>query len=431
MPVGAVVIAVSVFLPAHLATNLGLDLTMIGSAWALVRIIDLVVDPSLGMLMDRTTTSRGRYKPWILLVGGPALMGGSWALFDAAPGISAAYLVAALLLLYLGQSTLMMGQAAWAANLATDYNSRSRTFGAISVATVLGGVLVLTVPLIGSFAGRTEAQGVVAMGWLIIAIAPATILPAIIKVPEPIPSVPDAPIRIGDLIRLLRRPELVRLFFAQLTLTLGPGWMSALFLFFVTASRGLNAQDASILLLVYIVAGIAGAVTLSRLALRIGKHRTLMVAAVGFAASVTLMALTPRGSILYQIPLALWAGFAAAGFDLTIRAMLADVADDVRLESGRDHLSLIYALNSLANKLAFALSIGITFPLLSFIGFDPGAGASNTREAIRDLELVFVAGPIIFALTGAACMIGWRLDANRHASIRWALDERDAANRRL
>ncbi len=207
--------------------------------------------------------------------------------------------------------------------------------------------------------------------------------------------------------------------------------MSALFLFFVTASRGLNAQDASILLLVYIVAGIAGAVTLSRLALRIGKHRTLMVAAVGFAASVTLMALTPRGSILYQIPLALWAGFAAAGFDLTIRAMLADVADDVRLESGRDHLSLIYALNSLANKLAFALSIGITFPLLSFIGFDPGAGASNTREAIRDLELVFVAGPIIFALTGAACMIGWRLDANRHASIRWALDERDAANRRL
>jgi GPH family glycoside/pentoside/hexuronide:cation symporter len=50
----------------------------------------------------------------------------------------------------------------------------------------------------------------------------------------------------------------------------------------------------------------------------------------------------------------------------------------------------------------------------------------NTPEAIFSLEMAFIVGPIIFVMLGGACVIGWKLDAGKHADIRRQLDERDA-----
>lgn len=117
----------------------------------------------------------------------------------------------------------------------------------------------------------------------------------------------------------------------------------------------------------------------------------------------------------------------ALAFELSIRSMLADVADEVRLEQGRERLSLIYALNTLTTKLAAALAIGITFPLLDRVGYVAKEGAINTPEVITALGLIFVAGPIVFVLLGGACLIGWKMTAERHAAVRQKLDAQDAA----
>jgi Na+/melibiose symporter-like transporter len=98
----------------------------------------------------------------------------------------------------------------------------------------------------------------------------------------------------------------------------------------------------------------------------------------------------------------------------------------VRLAEGKARTSLIYALYSLAGKLANAFAIGLTFPLLQRLGYQPKLGLANSPEAIRSLGLTFVSGPIAFVILGAACMIGWRLTADRHAEIRTVLEARDA-----
>ena len=63
-------------------------------------------------------------------------------------------------------------------------------------------------------------------------------------------------------------------------------------------------------------------------------------------------------------------------------------------------------------------SLGLTYPFLAFMGFDPKEGAVNTPQAIHYLELIFVLGPIFFVMLGGACVIGWRLDAQRHSAVR-------------
>jgi len=150
-----------------------------------------------------------------------------------------------------------------------------------------------------------------------------------------------------------------------------------------------------------------------------------LAATTAYSLGLCTVLFTPYGSMWGNVPTMLWCGFVALAFELSIRSMLADVADEVRLEQGRERLSLIYALNTLSVKIAAALAIGITFPLLDRLGYVAKAGAKNTPEAISALGLVFVSGPIFFVLVGGACVLGWKMTAERHAKVREELDRLD------
>jgi len=78
-------------------------------------------------------------------------------------------------------------------------------------------------------------------------------------------------------------------------------------------------------------------------------------------------------------------------------------------------------------KIAGALSIGLTYTVLAVVGYDSHEGATNTSSAILGLQVVFLTGPVVFVTIGAACFFGYRLDHAAHAKIRAALDARDAA----
>jgi len=426
LPLWALAVAVAVYLPAHFASHLGVSLGVIGVAWAVVRFLDIAVDPVLGMVMDRTRTRFGRYRVW-LLIGAPILMVSTYALFLAPKGIGPAYLIGWLFVLYLGISIVTLGHLAWAANLATEYHQRSRVFGVVAGVGVIGAVAVLLIPIMASALGRSEAEGVQDMGWFIFWLTPFAVGLVCLRTPERItPARHGAHLNLKDFWALLIKPDLLRLVLAQMALTLGPGWMSALYLFFFTDARGYSSEQASILLLVYVVAGVAGAPATARLAMRFSKHRTLMMTSTAYSLGLCTILALPKASMAAGIPMMFWCGFMAAGFDLMIRAMLADVGDEVRLEQGQEQISLIYALNTLAAKIAAACAIILTFPLLGWLGYVATDGAVNTPEAIHSLELTFILGPIIFVMLGGACVLGWRLDADRHADIRRQLDERDA-----
>ncbi|WP_421933862.1 MFS transporter [Phenylobacterium sp.] len=426
LPLGALAVAVAVYLPPYFASHLGVSLTVVGSAWAIVRLLDIGVDPVLGLVMDRTRTRIGRYRFW-MIIGAPILMLATYALFQAPHGIGSLYLIGWLLIFYLGTSILGLGHSAWGANLSTEYHERSRLFGVVAALGVIGAVVVLLIPIGANALHRSTAEIVPDMGWFIFWLIPVSMAWMVFRTPERIaPETGHPQFRLRDYVSLLVKPDLLRLFLAQMALTLGPGWMSALYVFFFTDSRGFTPTQASALLLVYILAGIVGAPLTALIARRLSKHRTLMVTTTAYSLGLCMVLVVPKANVAAAIPVMFWCGFMAAGFDLMIRAMLADVGDEVRLEQGQERLSLIYALNSLAAKIASAFSIGLTFPLLARLGYKAAEGAVNTPSAIRSLEWAYIAGPIIFVMLGGACVVGWRLDADRHAQIRRDLDDRDA-----
>lgn len=427
LPIASLIVGMSIYLQPYIAEHLRVGLTMVGVSLGAVRLIDMPVDVLLGAVMDRTRTRFGRYRLW-LVVGAPILMLGVYMMFMARPGISPLYLMVWYFVMSLGMSITLLAHVAWGAVLAPRYHDRSRLFGVLAAVAPVGMILTLAIPIFTH--GGKEAQIVPTMGWaVILAIPLCTALTTWLN-PETVAKdmaagPPRAALR--EYLAVAIKPEVMRLFFGEMFIVIGTGWMTAVYLLFFRDSRGYDVQQSSILLGVYIISGIVGAPATAWIAGRLGKHRTLIAANIAYVAGLSTVLLIPKGNVLAGFPIMLWCGFMAAGFGLMTRSMAADAADVLRLEQGKTRVSLVYGLLTLAAKIAAALAALLSYPLLDFLGYHAVDGLKNSPEAILRLGEVFIIGPSLFVLLGSACFIGWKLDETRHEKVRAELDARDAA----
>ena len=425
IPIAALSLAISVHLPRYFASELGLALTVVGASFALVRFVDIPIDAGLGLAMDRTRTRFGRYRVWMAL-GAPILMFALYMLLSSPEGVGQGYLFGWLLVMYIGYSGVYLSHLAWAGRIAPTYKERSRVFGAITGLGVFGAMFVLLIPVYLTSQGSTDAESVRAMIWFIIGATGLSTLLVVVVSPEKIAKDQPTRFELKDYWALLTRPNILRLLAADLFVTLGPGWMAAIYLFYFTDSLGFTLAQSNLLLMIYIGAGFLGAPLAAWLANRISKHRALMVNTTVYSLGLVLLPTMPKGDFLIFSLVMFLVGAMAAGFTVMIRAITADIADEIRLESGREWMGLMYAMTTATSKLAAAGSILLTFSELAAVGYQAKAGTVNTPEAIRGLELAYIIGPIFFVMIAGACFIGYNLTAARHAEIRRQLDEQDA-----
>lgn len=425
LPAGALAVALTVFLTKYYAGPMGLGLTTVGLVFGIVRVFDAFIDPLLGAIMDHSRSRFGRYRLW-LAAGTPLLALGVYGLFEPMAGVTAVMLGAWLIVYYLGISVFVLSHVSWASVIAVDYGERARVYGAIQFFGVSGASLILFLPI---FLAHQKGGPVPAMGLVIAAGVLLAGLMTLLFTPEPIaPKTDEDHLSLRDYWAILTRWDVIRIGISDFCLTMGPGWMSAMYLFYFQDLRGFDQRGASILLLFYIAAGVFGAPTLTVLAQRLGKHITLMLAAAGYSASLLLVPFVPKGAIAIAAVLLFCQGFLASGFPLLDRAMMADVGDQIRLELSKRRVGLLFAIITTAQKVAGGLAITVSYLALSLIGYNPKPGAHNSPEAIAGLQWVYLTGPIFFVGLGAALFIGYKLNAQRHGEILKALAAREAMN---
>jgi len=421
-PVGALTTPLLVNLPKHYG-GLGISLFLVGTIFAAVRMLDIVVDPIVGMMMDRTRTRLGRYRVW-LLASAPILMLGTWMLFFAAPGVSPAYLFIWLGVMYVGFSILVLSQVSWGAVLATDYDERSKVYAVGSVIGVLGAVAVLIAPILLQ---RTGADAVHLMGWMIMIALPVTILIVAVATPESLRISPDSHrVSFRDFPALIKHHGMRRLLLADLLFTLGPAITSPLFLYFTQLLRGYTEGEAFLMLAVFSVAGLVGAPIWAWSAFKIGKHRSLMLAAVLYAVAQGSIPFIPADSFLIMLPAMFVAGAILSAFAFLVRAMVADVADEIRLDTGKDRIGVLYSLITSTAKIGTAGAVFLSLFLLGALGFNAEAGATNSPQALNGLLLIYTVPPVLMVLLAAFAVRGYSLSRERHEGIRQALAVKDA-----
>lgn len=427
LPLAGLGLPLVVYLPEYYASELGLSLTAVGTAFMAVRFLDMAFDPYIGGVMDRTRTRFGRFKLWFA-IGAPILMLASYMLFMAKPGVDTLYLWAWLLVVYAGVSIASLSQLAWAAVLSPQYDQRSRIYAWWQAGNVVGMILVLTLPallpaLFPALKAQAHVIGVQAMGWFIVILMPLTVGLALWKVPEPEVKSENKHSGIREYLALFKRPTVVRILFADLLIGTGPAITGALFFFFFERVKGFDKSQASLLLLVYFIGGLVGAPLWTWLSHKISKHKALAVSGFVYAGMTMCALAIPQGSMPVAALLMFLIGVPYAAGAFLLRAMMADIGDEERLASGVDRTGLLYAILAGTVKIGSAAAVGVTFPLLQALGFDPtGKGVD---AGLGSLAVLFAAVPAVMAVL--ASLLVWRfpLTPERHAEIRAALAARD------
>jgi Na+/melibiose symporter-like transporter len=425
LPLAAIGLPVVVHLPPYYAGTLGLDIAAVGLIFFIVRVIDVPLDPILGLLIDRSKSRFGRFRPW--MAGGALLLiVGVLAVFFAKPGISLLMAFGGLMLMYVGYSVLLVSHMAWGAVLSDDYHERSRIFGWWMAFNMVGMLVILGVPpLSAAVFGADRAGGIHAMGWIIAAAIVPTILLTLLTVPERASRSGEGHAHgWREIAAVVKLPLLRRILIVDLLASLAPGIAGALLLFFFEAARGYSPAQASLLLIPYFVAGLVAAPFWTMFARRTSKHQAILWAIGVYMVCQSGTLLIPRDNLaLASLGMAL-AGipYVAPGF--LLRAMLADFSDAETLRTGNEQTGLFYALLTAVQKLGYAIPVGLTYSLLGVIGFDPSLGTKNSESAIAALTFLFVVPPVTLAAIGGLMIRRWPITADTQARNAEALAAR-------
>lgn len=409
-----------VYLPRYYAAHLGISLLALGGAIAAVRLIDLLVDLLLGWLMDKTRTPMGRFKPWYLL-GMPVAVLAIYKVFNPPVDAAVHYLLVWYFVLYVAYSMLALSHFAWAGSLSGDYDERSRIFGWLVGVGVLGAVFTNFLPLItGGRVSPASSESVPTIGWIIIVSAVVLMPLAVLLAPERIaPVVKKDRLNLKDYLAVVTTPSMLRLVMADLFLVLGPATTGPIYVFFFHDAKGFSLKtQVPILLIPYMAAGVFGAPIWGRLAQRLGKHRTVQVACVCYAITQTVLMAIPARLFWPTFAGMFCVGFCASAFLLLVRAMVADVADQLRLETGQERSGVLYALVTMTQKFGTSITVSIIYPILAAVGYDPKETAHNTAHAIWGLEMCYLFAPILLVLVGGSFFFGYKLTAEKQKQIR-------------
>lgn len=423
-PMASAGLPLAVLLPAIYAQQYGLPLATLGLLFLLCRVWDAVTDPLIGALSDRTRTRFGRRKPWI--AAGSLVFGvTAFLLFFPQGQVTAWSLGAVLFFFYLGWSAIQIPFAAWTGELSSDYHERTRvqTFLHVSTAAALFATLLIPT-LLDQIHPGADVLKLSAMGVFVLATLAVSVPLALRSFPEPeAPPVSRHALGTRETLRaVLADGLLLRVLASDFAVSLGQGIRASLIVFYVSFVMGRPEWGAGLYLLQFLFGILAGPIWL-RIGQVLGKHRTAGIGEVAqVAINLALLLVTPEGFGLL-LALTIAQGLTQGSGNLMLRAIVADIADRQRLKTGRNVTGLYFSVFSLASKAATAAAIGIAFPLIAWLGFDPKV--ANGPEALAGLAAVFALGPAIAHAFSALLIFRFPLGEEAHAEVVAALARRD------
>ncbi len=427
LPAAMLGLPLLVYLPTFYAETVGIGLSAAGAILLFARLWDGVTDPLVGWLSDRTRTRFGRRRPW-LLAALPLVLVGAWLLFRPPEGAGAMHLLVWSFVVYLGWTMMQIPHQAWGAELSGDYAERARVTAARESCALLGVILAAALPALLPALGLAPAEAGAAAALGAIAVITVTLLPLTgailllsVREPPPRPTPPPGLARGWALMR--DNAPFRRLLLAYLVNGVANGLPSTLFLMFVAHRLQLDAQQG-VFLLVYFVAGLAGVPVALMGARRLGKHRAWCVAMLATCAAFVWAPLLGPGSMLPFALICLVTGL-GLGADLALPpAIQADVIDEDTAAGGEGRAGLYFALWGMATKLALALAVGIAFPLLDLVGFDPASAHAGEGMGGFALAGLYAWVPVLLKLAAVGLMWRFPLDAARQTQLRAVIRSR-------
>lgn len=423
-------IPVSLYLSFVYSRDYGLDLADIGIILMLARISDVITDPLVGYLSDRTESRWGKRKPW--LFGGAIVMAVSaWQLFAPSGGVTNWHLLIWSMLLWLGWTMINIPYFAWGAELSDDYNDRTRITGWRQAFGFAGNVSVLLIPTISGQLfgyGALPKEGLTIVGFMALVLLPLTVFIALWTVPEREVKRAVTPDLWHASKQMFANGSFMVLFIGFLLLSMGTTWSSALFMLFATFVVNIETQTQTILLGFYLVQLISLPAWMW-ISYRIGKKETWTLGAALYVLATPGYLMLGPGDVWQFVAVLACYGIASGNFAAISLSMKADLIEIASLRTGTHVAGSYMAVWSLGQKAFQALAVGIALPLVSLFGFDPKG--QNGPDELLALTLVLTLPPLLMYASSVIVIWRYPVDGPRLVRLREAFMRRNQRRARV
>lgn len=388
------------FLPAFFSDTIGLGLAATGALMMWIRLFDMVADPLVGWASDRFPTPFGLRRPW-MVASLPLIAFGTWHVFFASPGTGIVTIALWCAVMHLGYTLMVVPHGGWGLELSGDYHERTRIMGAKMWFAAAGMPLIVLLPAVLERLALADRAGQIAvMGWILILLAPASVLLVLSSIPEPRADHAAARCTVSPVRQfgaILTDPALVRILALYALVGGADASGAGTFVYFVERAIGLDRM-AGLLMLIQALAALVALPVWLIVSRRLGKQGTLALVFAWNAVLAPVALLLPAGNA-WMLAAFLCLRSLSWGADyMLLRALVADIAGRDERDERASRSGSYYALFNVTLKLAAGLGIGAALWTVSMAGFSPAG--PNDASALEAVRLVYAVPSCLAGLIG-------------------------------
>lgn len=417
-----------------LTTAAGVNPAAAGAIMMIATLIDAVAAPVIGHLSDDCMSAFGRRRPFIL-AGGLTLSITVVLLFTTVPIEGTAKLVYYMvftILLWVSYSTWYIPYTAFGAEIAVDYDSRTKLRVPAAIFNGLGNLLGMSAPML-ILAALMEGGMSLSGAWTgIAAIIGCVVLVTILltwmmtRGKELRPS--DEELReqkkqgfLSTYLKVLRLKPYKFLILSCISFMATYTLVMTDMLYYVTCVMQVSEAVQSQATMVFIFAIIILTPVISSVAIKIGKKQTVAICFTISAFFMILFRFTGVDSaVMLDLYLFLFAIGNSAYWTLAI-AIAYDMSEVYEVKYGEQREGAVQSLNLFFIKVSAAIFSGVMGSVLAFSGYD-AARDVQTEAAVAGISNLFTIIPAAFLLIAALIMLRFPLTKKKHEMLIQMID---------
>lgn len=381
-----------------------------------------ITDPIIGGLSDKTQSSMGRYRPW-LLFGSPVaalmLVLTFWAHPDWGNTSKIIYMGITFCLLMLCYTSVNIPYGTMCGVMTQDIDERAKlnTYRSVSAMVAIGIINVITIPLISSFGDGSAKQGYLLVAVLYGVIFSICHLLCFSKTREVVEAPPKQklPLKIQLQAAIKNRPYLLALL-GQVLFGFVLYTRNADMLYYFTYVEG-NVGLFSIYALAIIIPSIIGAASFPIVfKWTSNKGRTASIFAFSTGVTMALMFFfSPNSTPIPFYIFAILSQFFFSGFNTAIYAIIPDCVEYGEWKSGVRNDGFQYSFVSLGNKVGLALGTALLALALGAVGYQPNAIQNPAVISVMKHSFSTIPGAL-WIITGVVLLF-YKLDKKSYNRI--------------
>ncbi|MBU1751530.1 MAG: MFS transporter, partial [Chloroflexi bacterium] len=395
---------------------------MVGKVW------DAVNDPLFGWISDRTTSRFGKRRVYMIFGALPLAVSIVllWFVPQGLPDVALFAWIAGTFIVYDTMNTLTsVPYYALTAELTQDYDERASltTFRMVlGVPAYMVGA-AFTPAIVGLFATKRLGYGVTGIIYAVIAAAVLWIAVAGLRERKHISERKSQTPPLRAFLATFRNRPFLQLIVAYLIASVSFALIQTLLVYFLTYQLDMEGEVTIVMFLLLVSIGVF-LFPWKMLSDRWNKGPAyaLGLAIGGLAVAATFLLPPGPTPLIYLIAIVAGIGFSAQW--VFPWAMVPDVVECDRLETGEHRGGMYYGVWGFAYKLTGALGIALSGAVLQFAGYMPNVPQS--AETLQWIRLFFGPVPLVVLVLALPLLIRYPITRASHAEMCRELASRES-----